>query len=67
MKATDKKAIIRKDKNTIPDALKLDFIFKVCFTEIIKEAKIQNCVKNTINNTRSGVTAKNLNNPGEWA
>ena len=42
MKATDKKAIIRKDKNTTPEALKLDFIFKVCFTEIIKEAKIQN-------------------------
>ena len=67
MKAIDKKAIIRKDKNTIPEALKLDWIFKVCLTEIIKDAKIQNCVRNTINNTRSGVMAKNLSRPGQWA
>ena len=65
--ATDKKAIIKKDRNIIPEALKLDCIFKVCLTEIIKEAKIQNCVKNTINKTRSGVTAKNLKSPGECA
>ena len=67
IKAIDKKAIIRKDKNTIPEALKLDCIFKVCLTDIIKEAKIQNCVRNTIKRTRSGVTAKNLKRPGEWA
>ena len=42
MNETERKAIIKKDKNTIPDALKLDFIFKICLVEIIKEAKIQN-------------------------
>ena len=39
---TDKNAIIKKDKNTIPKALKLDLIFNICFVDIIKEAKIQN-------------------------
>ena len=38
----DKKAIIKKDKNIIPNDLKLDFKFKICFVEIIKLAKIQN-------------------------
>ena len=38
----DKKAIIRKDKNTIPNDLKLDFKFKICFVEMIKPANIQN-------------------------
>ena len=67
MKAIDKKAIIRKDKNTIPEALKLDWIFNVCLTDIINDAKIQNWVRNTIKRTKSGVTAKNLKSPGEWA
>ena len=60
----DKNAIIKKDKNIIPKALKLDFIFKICFVEIISAANIQNCVRNTIGITSSGVTAKNLNKPG---
>ena len=38
----DKNAMIKKDKNTIPKALKLDFKFKICFVAIIKDAKIQN-------------------------
>ena len=42
---TDKNAIIKKDKNIIPKALKLDFRFKICFVDIIKEANIQNWVK----------------------
>ena len=42
MKAIDKKAIIRKDKNTIPEALKLDWIFNVCLTEIINVSKTMN-------------------------
>ena len=41
-KDIDKKAIIKKDKNIIPNDLKLDFKFKICFVEIIKPAKIQN-------------------------
>ena len=67
IKDRDRKTIIRKDKNIIPKALKLDFKFKICFVDIINEAKIQNWVKKTINNTKSGVTAKNLNNPGACA
>ena len=39
---TDKKAIIKKDKNIIPNALKLDFKFNICFVDIIRDAKIQN-------------------------
>tara|TARA_B100000035_G_C20699850_1_gene422166 strand:+ start:340 stop:570 length:231 start_codon:yes stop_codon:yes gene_type:complete len=60
----DKKAIIRKDKNTIPKAFKLDFKLSICFVEIIKDANIQNCERKIIDITRSGVNAKNLNNPG---
>ena len=41
-KDIDKKAIIKNDKNIMPNALKLDFKFKICFVEIIKLAKIQN-------------------------
>ena len=41
-KDIDKKAIIKKDKKTIPNDLKLDFKFKICFVEIIKLANIQN-------------------------
>ena len=66
-KEIDKNAIIRKDKNTIPKDLILDFKFKICFVETIKEANIQNCVKKTIGITSSGVTAKNLTKPGAWA
>ena len=63
----DKNTIIKKDKNTIPKALKLDFKFRVCLVAIINDAKIQNWDKNIIGITKSGVTAKNLNRPGEWA
>ena len=41
-KDIDKKAIIKKDKNIIPNDLKFDFKFKICFVEIIRPAKIQN-------------------------
>jgi hypothetical protein len=41
-KEIDKKAIIKKDKNTIPKDLKFDLRFKICFVDIIKPAKIQN-------------------------
>ena len=41
-KDIDKKAIIKKDKNIIPNALKLDFKFNICFVDIIRDAKIQN-------------------------
>ena len=38
----DKKAIIKKDKKTIPKDLKLDLRPKICFVDIIKAANIQN-------------------------
>ena len=41
-KDIDKKAIIKKDKKTIPNDLKLDFKFNICLVEIIKLANIQN-------------------------
>ena len=41
-KDSDKKAIIKNDKKTIPKDFKLDFKFKICFVEIIKLANIQN-------------------------
>ena len=41
-KDNDKKAIIKNDKNTIPNDFKLDFRFRICLVEIIKPAKIQN-------------------------
>ena len=41
-KVIDKKAIIKKERKTIPNDLKLDFRFKICFVDIIKPAKIQN-------------------------
>ena len=56
--------MIKNDKKTIPNDLILDFKFKICFVEIIKEAKIQNCEKKTIGITSSGVIAKNLSRPG---
>ena len=66
-KETEIIAIIKKDKNTIPNDLKLDFKFKICLVDIIKEAKIQNWVRKIIGITSSGVTAKNLIKPGAWA
>ena len=41
-KDIDKKAIIKKDKNTIPKDLKFDLRFNICLVDIIKAAKIQN-------------------------
>ena len=41
-KDIERKAIIKKDKKTIPNDLKLDFRFKTCFVEMIKLANIQN-------------------------
>ena len=41
-KDTDNMPIIKKDKNIIPNDLKLDFKFNICFVEIIKPANIQN-------------------------
>ena len=58
---------MRKDKNTIPKDLKFDLKFKICLVEIINDAKIQNWVIKIIGIISSGVTAKNLNNPGAWA
>ena len=66
-KDIDKKAIIKKDKKTIPKDLKFDFKLRICLVEIIKAAKIQNWVKKIIGIIKSGVTAKNLNKPGAWA
>ena len=39
---TETMAIIKKDKKTTPRDLKLDFKFKICLVDIIKDAKIQN-------------------------
>ena len=63
----DKKAMIRKDRNTIPKDLKFDLRLSICFVEIIKAANIQNWVRKIIGIINSGVIAKNLNNPGAWA
>ena len=63
-KDIDKKAIIKKDKKTIPKDLKLDFRLRICFVEMISPANIQNCVRKIIGIIKSGVTAKNLNKPG---
>ena len=35
----DKKAIIKKDKNTIPNDFTLDFKFNICLVDIINAAK----------------------------
>ncbi len=66
-KDTETIAIIKKDRKTTPKDLKLDFRFKICFVAIISDANIQNWVKKITGITNSGVTAKNLNNPAEWA
>ena len=41
-KDTDKIPIIKKDKSTIPNDLKLDLKFNICFVEMINPANIQN-------------------------
>ena len=66
-KETDKKAIIKKDKKTTPNALKFDLIFKTCLVETIKEANIHNWVNNITGKDNSGVTPKNLIKPGVCA
>ena len=66
-KVTDKNAIIKKDKKTIPKDFKFDLRPKICLIAIIKDAKIQNWVKKIIGIINSGVTAKNLNKPGACA
>ena len=40
-------------------------VYRYALVEIINEANIQNCVKKITGITSSGVTAKNLINPGE--
>ena len=60
----DKNAIIKKDKNTIPNDFILDFNPNICLVEIINPAKIQNCVRKMIGIIIFGVTAKNLSKPG---
>ena len=67
MNVIDRKAIIRNDKNTIPNDFKLDFKFKICLVDISRDANIQNWVRKIMGRTRSGVTAKNLIKPGAWA
>ena len=67
MNVIERKAIIRNDKKTTPKDFRLDFKFNICFVDIIREAKIQNCVRKIIGKTKSGVTAKNLIRPGAWA
>ncbi len=64
MNVIERKAIIRNDKKTTPKDFRLDFKFNICFVDIIREAKIQNCVRKIIGKTKSGVTAKNLIRPG---
>ena len=66
-KDIDRKAIIKKDKKTIPKDLKLDFKLRICFVEIINPANIQNWVRKIIGIIKSGVTAKNLIKPGACA
>ena len=60
-------ANIKKDKKTTPKDLKLDFKLRISLVDMVNEAKIQNCVRKIIANTNSGVTAKNLINPGACA
>ena len=50
-----------------PADLKLLLKFSTSLLPIIKEAKIQNCVRNTIGTTKLGINAKNLSKPGAWA
>ena len=64
---TERIARIKNDRKTIPKDLKFDFKFKTCFVDIIREANIQNWVKNITGITNSGTTAKNLSKPGACA
>ena len=41
-KEIDKNTIIKKERKTIPNDLKLDLRLRTCFVDIIKDAKIQN-------------------------
>ena len=66
-KVIERNAKIKKDKKIMPKDLRLVFKFKTCLVETISDAKIQNCVRKITGRANSGVTAKNLINPGEWA
>ena len=66
-KDIDKKAIIKKDKKTIPKDLIFDLSPRICFVDMINAAKIQNWVKKIIGIIKLGVTAKNLIKPGACA
>ena len=66
-KETNTIIIIKKDKKIIPKDFMFDFKFKISFVDIINPAKIQNWVRIIIGIIKSGVTAKNLNNPGALA
>ena len=57
-------ASIKNDKNIIPKDLKLDFNCNTSLVQIIRDAKIHNCVKKIIGITIVGVIAKNLSRPG---
>ena len=59
--------IIKKAIVTTPTDLKLLLKFNVSLIPIIKDAKIQNWVRNTIGTTKLGINTKNLNKPGAWA
>ena len=41
-KEIDKNTIIKKERKTIPNDLKLDLRFRTCFVDMINDAKIQN-------------------------
>ena len=64
-KVIERNAKIKKDKKIMPNDLRLVFKFKTCLVETISDAKIQNCVRKITGRANSGVTAKNLINPGE--
>ena len=66
-KEADKNAIIKNAKKIIPNDLRLDLKPKTCLVDMINDANIQNWVKNMTGKTKSGVTAKNLINPGACA
>ena len=59
--------IIKKAIIITPADLKLLLKFNVSLIPIIKDAKIQNCVRNIIGTTKLGINTKNLNKPGAWA
>ena len=59
--------IIKKAIIITPADLKLLLKFNVSLIPIIKDAKIQNWVRNTMGTTKLGTNTKNLNKPGAWA